>query len=64
MKKYYSLAIYDKETRQWYIEFSSYVRPEVEFEKTCHKGKKKILTTNDDQKSINTALAELNGETK
>lgn len=57
-KKYYTLLL--KYDGQWCAEFGDYKKSVVEGEKEFHEGKKKIICTNHDQKSIDSAIAELN----
>jgi len=65
MKKYFTLAIFDNDTKKFHAEFGDYerqtVRDEAEF--TYYytpKKHMKIFTTGDNQQSINQAIWALN----
>jgi hypothetical protein len=65
-KRYYTLAIKDIESGQFYNEFGAYCLEDVEYEKEAlcldHKAKNmKIITTAPDQKAIDAAFVKLNG---
>ncbi len=68
-KPYYVLLVRDKDNHDWWgVEFGSYVRSEVEFERRdLHEGHKsiplkdtKIIMTSDDGAVIATVVGELN----
>ena len=60
-RPYYSLAVFDKEAGQWYVEFGDYDRKAVKYEaETMFGERKKIIKTADNQEAINAALADLN----
>jgi len=65
MKKYFTLAIFDNETKKFHAEFGDYerqtVRDEAEFTYyNTAKKHMKILTTGDNQQSIEQAIWALN----
>lgn len=65
-KPYHTLCLRDDGDRRWRPEFGSYSRSEVEAERKDYArhaylhSNAKIITTDDDQASIDTAVAELN----
>lgn len=60
MKKYYTLVTF--ENNKWAPQFGDYHKSVVKDEQLEYKGKKQIICTDDNQKAIELAVAELNSK--